>query len=159
MVDKTCSKCGDTKPISNFYRNSHSPDGYRADCKGCLRHNVSELERAKHENVKVYMAQYGIENAHNLRDARLRRNYNISIEQYMEMFKAQGGKCAICRKPSKVYLSVDHDHACCPGRANSCGKCVRGLLCSGCNKSLGNFHDSTEILERAIHYLKGEISW
>lgn len=27
---------------------------------------------------------------------------------------------------------VDHDHDCCPG-GWSCGRCVRGLICSECN--------------------------
>lgn len=34
-MDKRCSKCGETKPYSQFYRNSRSPDGYRPDCKAC----------------------------------------------------------------------------------------------------------------------------
>ncbi len=32
---KQCSKCGETKPLDQFYRNAGSPDGYRPDCKAC----------------------------------------------------------------------------------------------------------------------------
>lgn len=33
------------------------------------------------------------------------------------------------------------------------GQCVRGLLCSDCNLSLGKFGDDVATLERAITYL------
>ena len=45
-------------------------------------------------------------------------------------------------------LAVDHDHT---------TNAVRGLLCSKCNHELlGAAHDSLELLERAVAYLKGE---
>jgi len=49
-------------------------------------------------------------------------------------------------------LAVDHNHACCPGR-KSCGECVRGLLCSNCNKALGLVRDSVETLRNMIEYV------
>jgi hypothetical protein len=30
---------------------------------------------------------------------------------------------------------IDHDHDCCPG-SYTCGKCVRGVLCAPCNRTL-----------------------
>ena len=51
-------------------------------------------------------------------------------------------------------LHVDHDHACCSKRKMSCGKCVRGLLCSQCNHLLGDADDDTERLLSAIDYLE-----
>lgn len=48
---------------------------------------------------------------------------------------------------------VDHDHACCP-RSNSCGKCVRGILCRECNKLLPDRPNITGILTAAINYIQ-----
>lgn len=74
---------------------------------------------------------------------RLKWEYDLSIEEYERMLKAQDGKCAICRKDRPLH--VDHDH--------KTGK-VRGLLCSPCNRGLGHFEDCVENLESAAEYLK-----
>jgi Recombination endonuclease VII len=82
----------------------------------------------------------------------LRYKYNITKEQYDQMYAAQNGGCAICKRPETAVigkkvmeLAVDHDH--------KTGK-VRALLCSTCNTSLGGFQDSPKLLQAAIEYLK-----
>jgi hypothetical protein len=81
------------------------------------------------------------------------RRMGITANEYEAMFEAQGGKCAICRRPPRVRsLAVDHDHSCCPG-AGSCGKCIRGLLCDDCNQAIGRFEDDVERLKAAVTYL------
>jgi len=87
---------------------------------------------------------------------RLVEKYGITIDQYHQMLEDQGYACKICKreeKTNKARLSIDHNHDCCPG-GKSCGSCVRGLLCTNCNMSLGNAQDSIEILQQMIDYLK-----
>jgi hypothetical protein len=63
------------------------------------------------------------------------------------MQEAQDYSCAICGKHEDELgykLRVDHNH--------DSGK-VRGLLCNGCNTSLGHFGDSVDGLQKAIDYL------
>jgi hypothetical protein len=70
------------------------------------------------------------------RNWNLQRRYGITAEQYDQMLADQGGVCKICKHaPVSNRLHVDHDRACCP-RIGSCGKCIRGLLCSGCNSKV-----------------------
>lgn len=80
------------------------------------------------------------------RARRLKSLFNISVEDYEAMYKAQNGCCAICLKinTSGKRLYVDHNHA---------TKEVRGLLCHMCNTGLGNFDDTRENLQSAINYL------
>jgi hypothetical protein len=87
------------------------------------------------------------------KNAILKSTYNINLDIYNEFLKNQNGLCAVCKKidPSRD-LSVDHDHSCCIG-AKSCGKCIRGLLCSNCNMALGAVSDNAETLKCLIEYL------
>lgn len=90
------------------------------------------------------------------REQNLRLKYGMTSADFHLMLLGQGNRCAICRKTSpggRGDWHVDHDHACCPG-VNSCGGCIRGLLCARCNVGLGYFEDSTERMEVAIQYLK-----
>jgi len=86
----------------------------------------------------------------------LMRNYGLSLEDYLAMYDAQGGACAICKEKKESFasgadgrvntLAVDHCHK--PG-----GK-VRALLCAHCNKALGGFKDSPELLRAAADYIE-----
>lgn len=91
-------------------------------------------------------------------DYHIRSRFNITYVDYLAMLEAQGGGCAICGDDnfgdSRLgRFHIDHDHSCCPTTGQSCGKCVRGLLCRGCNTALGNFGDDAERLVRAAEYL------
>lgn len=68
------------------------------------------------------------------------------MQDYVAMFEAQGGVCAVCKEPCRSgrALAVDHDHA--SGR-------VRGLLCAGCNGALGLLLDDPRRAEAAVAYL------
>ncbi len=86
--------------------------------------------------------------------------YRVTPDGYAATVEAQGGGCAVCgASPGARSLAVDHDHGCCPGKARSCGKCVRGLLCANCNIGFGNFDEDTARLEAAAEYLEGVLTW
>ena len=72
--------------------------------------------------------------------------YGLTREQFGRLLEVQGYACGMCHAPfgDGQLIDVDHDHACCPERNRSCGKCVRGLLCHGCNIALGH-------IERRYH--------
>jgi hypothetical protein len=78
-----------------------------------------------------YRKKYREENKDKAKEYKLLKTYNITLNDYNEMFKKQEGKCGICKKHQNKLnrrLYVDHDH--------STGK-VRELLCTSCNFKLG----------------------
>lgn len=79
--------------------------------------------------------------------------YRLRPEDIAQIMREQDHQCAVCSADISGRYVVDHNHACCPG-VKSCGKCVRGFLCDGCNLGLGAFKDSKQALLRAIEYLQ-----
>lgn len=83
------------------------------------------------------------------------RLYGLSVEDYTDLLAKQGGACATCDRTEpggNGRWHIDHDHQCCP-YGGSCGDCVRGLLCAGCNRALGFVRDDPAILLRLAEYL------
>lgn len=78
--------------------------------------------------------------------------YKLSIIQ-LDMMLANG-MCEICgtTDPGPKDFCIDHDHKCCSG-TNTCGKCLRGVLCNRCNAGLGYFNDDRATLVKAVSYL------
>lgn len=82
----------------------------------------------------------------------LRKSSGISYSRFSSMKDVSNNTCYICGKQetaiirgNTINLAVDHCHV--TGR-------VRGLLCTKCNRGLGLFGDSLEILEKALEYLR-----
>jgi len=109
----------------------------------------SIIEKHPGEDNKTYQARFqrasrGLKKEKH-KEYELKRRFGITGKQYRQMYSAQNGTCAICKKKDEHFsLAVDHCH--------ETGK-IRGLLCSQCNRGLGLFRDSKESLKAAIDYL------
>lgn len=139
------------------YYHSHKPL-YKKSKEG-KENNIKEYQQkyyqtykvSKKENLKEYRQMYYKNNKEFLTQCNyirsLKREYNITPEEYNTLFINQKGCCAICGRHQselKQKLFVDHDH-----NTNA----VRGLLCIKCNFALGYMNDDTALLESAIKYL------
>lgn len=109
------------------------------------------------EAARVYRARPGGKLASKV--SSVRKRYNLSWADLEFLYESQDRKCVICSDAISILpdepnpAAIDHDHACCPEQARSCGKCVRGLLCRDCNQGIGKLKDSRHVLQRAIEYL------
>lgn len=56
-VLRTCIRCRRGQPITGFYRNSRSPDGFRPECKDCEREGRGRRHRV--DEVAVLRAMAG----------------------------------------------------------------------------------------------------
>lgn len=116
---KKCRSCKEIKHTSEFYQNKRAKSGYTTECILCM-------------NIR-----------------RLKKTYNITINDVDNLFKQQNDCCDICGKHIKGIFKrsyyIDHDH--------KTGK-IRGLLCRECNLLLGFALDDIKILTMAITYLE-----
>lgn len=152
---KVCSKCKLPKEESEFYKHKGNVGGLAHSCKLCdnRRRTAAKIEKRRILGVPSRRPMsYGVHGNKDSpdygRSVQLKHCYGITISDYNQIFDNQKGCCAICEKHQSEFqhrLSVDHDH--------KTGK-VRKLLCHNCNHGLGNFFDSTELLLKAIQYLK-----
>lgn len=140
---KTCRVCKETKPIDSMVKDRSRKDGVRNICKPCDAQRMRDYFK---NNPEKYEHNKAIP-----RDSRPNwKRHNISKEIYEKMLGEYDGKCHSC-KTNKATV-IDHDHGCC-SKARSCGKCVRGLLCNGCNASLGHLKDDLDMINNLMLYL------
>jgi hypothetical protein len=144
MEMRRCSICVKHKPIEVFTPMGGKRVGNRTStCTPCRTAYNRKRREANPKRI------YEIE-----RRSKMKQQYDITIDNYDAMLTAQNGGCAICgdEKPGgrTRYFAVDHCHT---------TGVVRGLLCTKCNRGLGLFNDDTVRIERAVNYLKGDLSW
>lgn len=146
-LTKTCTKCDETKPLDDFYAGTGKL-GVKASCKRC--HNDAIIAKQRTPEGKVMQMV-----------KRLKHRYGITLDQYNWLLEEQDHKCFLCGEDERIphwasgepmKLAVDHDHRCCPGTKKGCGKCVRGLLCSNCNRFMGRVDRSPRLAARFRDY-------
>jgi len=173
---KQCTNCGVYKNTSNFHKYSKAQDKLKPWCKSCVR-EYDQIEddpkRAmprKKQGALIHCRRceryldkshfwsrntYCKECTPIIGHIQNLKKYGLTRDQYVDLEKSQNNVCKICgeSETKRKRLSVDHDHSCCSG-ISSCGKCIRGLLCSRCNMVLGQVNDDKNLLEKMIKYLQ-----
>lgn len=173
QLTKTCSRCKEEKPVSEFTLCKSNVSGYQYSCRTCRRKSRKEYVKRNQEHIKelrrlsrvrtranrlAQLKQWKADNRERVRitsraykkaykKANKFRQYGLDQNAYDAMAKNQNGKCAICNSAetySKRELAIDHCH-----KSNR----VRGLLCTRCNWMLGIASDDVRLLANAIAYL------
>lgn len=175
---RTCSRCGQEKPLEHFLRNTRakSPDGHYSICRVCqnkaryggrssrIERKLLNVELAK-EGLKQcsrcsetkpfseFVTWHGGHGAYCKECAKHRKrliHYGLSTEDYARMVLEQNGLCAVCGLPPAPgkELHVDHDHK--TGR-------VRKLLCFHCNTALGHLNEDLYRVLSLARYIETQV--
>lgn len=132
----------------------------KAPFREAAKARARAMREAEPERVRELKRAWASANPESVRltstNSRMMKRHRITVDGYEELLAGQGGCCALCgtTEPGERQqrFDIDHDHSCCPGR-ESCGRCVRGLLCRRCNVLLGWMNDSVDLLIEAAAYL------
>lgn len=138
--EKWCARCDTVKPRTEFFKAASQVDGLQGHCKECMRDKGAAYRKANAKALNDKTVAY-----------RREKRLGITQEEYELLLDMQDHRCGICKEPERVEhkhgkraMAVDHDHT--TGR-------IRGLLCSHCNRALGLFRDSADVLRSAEEYL------
>lgn len=117
---KACTICGIEKPLSEFHKRKASRDGLKYYCKSC----AYEMQARWRERNSATIPE-------RQRRHKLKRFYGITLEQFRDLLKKQGGRCKVCGTTQFGGKGpiVDHCH-----KTNY----VRALLCTNCNIAEGH---------------------
>ena len=181
-MKKTCSKCGEIKPLGEFHKNKNAQDGYSHTCKECACARARKWYEANKVRVAaIKRVWYGAnkgrrattnrawEEAH--KDRRLAAN---KAQREANPDRTAATKKAYALKRHFNISLTDYDEML-EAQDSSCAICgrtiaeegrrlavdhdhetgeVRGLLCGNCNQGLGRFMHDQELLHSAIAYLE-----
>lgn len=139
-----------SKDYCKRYRERHSNDLAvkirRRKRENEARKTWSPEEREKH---RLYMAEYRNSRKEKFRAHNRLRYTGWTAAEFREALYAQQGCCKICGQLLELGrgatgMHADHDHA---------TGLRRGILCRGCNLSLGYLRDDTWRVQNALNYL------
>lgn len=142
---RICRVCHQTLDISKFAPNRITKSGYLSiesrcyDCQSARRRKGAPRPKNRTPRSEI-IGSTDRAVIHRL------SKYGLTKEAFDQMMLDQKNACAICLTPftSAKFTHIDHCH--------TTGQ-VRGILCFGCNTSLGKLGDSIDNLKRAIAYL------
>lgn len=127
-------KCGTYSGYIIHGKNKEKP------CNDCrLAANKYRREKRKRDNEALGY------------DPRRFKRHHVTKEIYDKLLSKYNGKCWICKDVEASH--IDHDHNCCNNDSYSCGKCIRGVLCSNCNTGIGLLKDDPNLIKSALNYL------
>ena len=82
-MSKTCTKCGETKPLDDFHRDKRGPDGRRSDCKECVREYKRRYYEENRDKERERNRRYHEESRDKVRE-RKHRYYEESRDKVRE---------------------------------------------------------------------------
>lgn len=86
MSEKECTKCGEVKPFSEYYKMKGGRFGLQAKCKACHCANISNYNKENKDAKREYSRQYYKDNAEVLQ-ARAKNHYQKNKEAKTEYLK------------------------------------------------------------------------
>ncbi|CAM0009381.1 endonuclease [Vibrio phage K367 g1] len=113
-MEKKCFKCGETKPLTEFYKHKQMKDGHVNKCKSC---NKSDVSRHRSENIEK-IRKYDRERGNRQPDGYIREWREKYPKKYRAQLMVNNHKragnlhqepCEICGSSKSVAHHDDYD--------------------------------------------------
>lgn len=104
---KTCSKCGEDKPVEAFTW-MRGKGRYDARCKSCVREVNQTYYKAHRERCIANAIDWADRNKETDRKRRSEYHWKRYRELKIAAFRVYGTKCVCCGEDSLGFLTLDH---------------------------------------------------
>lgn len=151
MTSKACTKCGEIKKLTEFYKDSRYRSGHRTQCKACDAIKAKKWKMANSERWDSYMRSWRSQNkektTQNLVDWRNQNRKRLHEQLHRRRVRLQKGsiyviskkdlkrlyssKCVSCGSAERI--SLDHIIPISRGGRHSIGNLQP--MCPSCNSS------------------------
>lgn len=109
---KTCTICGETKPLDDFSRNKQAADGRQSQCKTCMSEYAAKYHARNREAIRARRAKHRTANPHrvwagNARQRARQQGHDITVEPFTheDLTKMYGNACWHC---GGEFEELDH---------------------------------------------------
>ena len=89
MEGKICTKCGEFKSYSEFYKDKHKKYGYKSQCKQCVNENHKQYYESHKEERKEYLKQYRDSHKEEIKEKskQYRDSHKEEIKEYQKQYR------------------------------------------------------------------------
>ena len=150
-----CKSCNTDVSQDSFYVHTRDSEGkplrYMNKCKACYGNQSLDHYRSKRDHYNKLQCKYRAENKDKFKQWRLKRNWDLTVDEFESMISKQDNRCFLCNiefcDKRGMRPNVDHCHD--TGR-------IRKLLCTRCNTAMGLLKENVSVLNKMINYIQGE---
>lgn len=168
IVEKTkvCSKCEQSKALTEFHLNSNFRDGRLKKCKSCVKEEVAKTRKnlgymkkwreaqmadpVKHARMKERKNNWN--RTEKYYEMYYQKRFGVSYKTLVSMLSVQNGLCANVGCSKSIVMPPSEGDRACVDHSHVTGK-VRAILCIRCNTTLGHIENDKRIVLGLMDYL------
>lgn len=145
---KRCTKCGENKPLTDFYKDSQKSDGLAYRCKDCVKSIVAKWNADHPGRAKERTAKYRAENPDKVKEADAK--WRAANPDYSAKWAAAHPEAVRIRNQNSRARKRAAGGKLSKGLADKLFRLQKGKCACGCKQNLGTDYHLDHIMPLAL---------